>query len=98
MSRDPFISEVEVRLRRLFTASQQGYKASPAERHRLEGFMQAGVFMGLSSNKELAELMGAVHLQIFGKSISERRQESPVQWQGDTHDYSQYDQPTFVRR
>ena len=57
MNRENYLNEVEKRLNRLFTASKEGYKAAPAERHRLEGFMAAGVFMGLVTNAELAKVM-----------------------------------------
>ena len=53
MNKDEFLHEVEKRLSKMFTASKEGYKAAPVERHRLEGFMQAGGFIGVKGAKVL---------------------------------------------
>jgi len=98
MIRENYLSEVEKRLKRIFIAAREGYKVSPVERHRLEGFMSAGVFMGHVTNAELAELMDKVHVNIFGKTIGQRKAELPGSWQEEVIDYSQYDQPTFERK
>lgn len=97
IDREHFLAEVEARLRRLFSSSKSGYRASAMDRHRLEGFMQAGVFMGLCNNQELSTLMEELHLVIFGKSISERQQESPLDWRYERIDYSPFDEPAFTR-
>jgi len=38
MNKGEFLNEVEKRLSKMFTASKEGYKAAPVERHRLEGY------------------------------------------------------------
>jgi len=98
MNRENYLNEVEKRLNRIFTASKEGYKVSPVERHRLEGFMAAGVFMGLVTNAELAKVMNDIHVRLFGKTIQQRKSELPGSWQEEGIDYSFYDQPTFVRK
>ena len=98
MNRENYIKEVEQRLNRIFSASKEGYKASPEERHRLEGFMHAGVFMGLATNAELAKIMDEIHVRIFGKTIQQRKTELASNWQEETIDYGQYEQPTFERK
>jgi hypothetical protein len=98
MNREKYLNEVEKRLNRIFAASKEGYKVSPVERHRLEGFMAAGVFMGLVTNTELAKVMDGIHVQLFGKTIQQRKAELPGSWQEEGIDYSFYDQPTFERK
>ena len=93
----PFLDEVSRRLTALFRANQQGVKPSPQERHRLEGFMQAGVFMELTSNQELSELMERIHQQVFGLSIAERRQQQQSRWPEEEIDFSRYEQPAYQR-
>ncbi len=36
-------------------------------------------------------------MNIFGKTIGQRKAELPGSWQEEGIDYSQYDQPTFER-
>jgi hypothetical protein len=98
MNKGEFLNEVEKRLSKMFTASKEGYKAAPVERHRLEGFMQAGVFIGLVSNAELSELMESVHINVYGQTIAGRREACSTSWQNEAIDYSQYDQPAYIRK
>lgn len=98
MNREHYLSEVEKRLNQIFTASKEGYKTPPIERHRLEGFMAAGVFMSLVSNAELAKVMDDIHMRLFGKTIKQRKAELPGSWQEEGIDYSFYEQPTFERK
>lgn len=98
MNADLFLKEVEKRLTNMFSASKEGYKISVVERHRLEGFMQAGVFMKLTDNSELSKLMDSVHFAIFGKNLQQRQSESSFQWTETTVDYTQYEQPSYERR
>lgn len=92
-----YIHEVEKRLRRMFRASRDGHKAAPAERHRLEGFMQAGTFVGLAASDELKSLMNQVHIDVFGKTIQDRKSELSTPQVPENIDYSQYEQPTYER-
>jgi len=96
-SKEDFIIEVGKRLNRIFSASKEGYKSASEERHRLEGFMNAGIFIGLSSNAELAELMNDNHVQVFGKTIQQRKTELASNWREEVIDYGQYEQPTYER-
>ena len=98
MNREDYLNEVEKRLNRIFTVSKEGYKTPPAERHRLEGFMAAGVFMGLVTNAELAKVMDEIHVRLFGKTIQQRKKELPGSWQEEGIDYGFYDQPTYERK
>ena len=98
MNRENYLNEVEKRLNRIFTASKEGYKTPPVERHRLEGFMAAGVFMGFVTNTELAKLMDEIHVRLFGKTIQQRKAGLPGSGQEEDIDYSFYDQPTFERK
>ncbi len=98
MNRENYINEVEKRLNRMFLASKDGYKAPSIERHRLEGFMNAGVFIGIITNDELSKLMDKIHFSVFGKTIQQRIIDLPDSWQEEITDYSQYDQPTYERK
>ena len=98
MSRENYLSEFEKRLNRLFLASKDGYKASQIDKHRLEGFMNAGVIMGFASNAELSVLMDETHLRVFGKTIQQRKKERSAHFNDVIIDYSGYDQPTFERK
>lgn len=96
-SREEYLEEVETRLARMFRASKDGHKASPVERHRLEGFIQAGSFLGLASKVELQSLMERVHFDIFGKTIDERQSDQAVLWNSEAIDYTQYEAPAYDR-
>jgi len=98
MNKESYLIEIENRLTSHFSAIKDGYKVPGSERHRLEGFMQAAVFMGLANNIELAALMEKAHFSIFEKSIEERRSENTTVWPYENIDYEKYEQPTHERR
>lgn len=85
-------------MHRLFAASKEGYKLPAMERHRLEGFIECGVFLNLATRREMAQLMEQLHLEVFGKTIRERQADQSATWQYDLIDYRAYDRPTFERR
>jgi len=60
--------------------------------------MHAGVVMGFVSNAELSNFMDEIHMQVFGKTIQQRKLERAAQWDDEVIDYSGYDQPTFERK
>ena len=97
MTPDSYIAEIERRLKMHFSAARDGYKLPAADRHRLEGFMQGAIFMGLATRSELAEVMESVHYAVFGMSLSERKIEQPARWQESEVDYSGYDAPAYQR-
>ena len=92
-----FLNEVEKRLTRLFKASREGYKSLDSERHRLEGFINAGVFLGLTTNAEIRQLMERTHQSVFKQSIEERRNQQSTSWSAESINYDYYDIPTFER-
>ena len=98
MSREVFIAEAERRLFTIFSASWEGYKSSADTRHHLEGFIQAGVFLGVVTNAEMRQLMEDVHYSVFGKTIKERNESRPITLQDEDIDYSRYDPPISHRK
>ena len=98
MQKQAYLNEIEARLRRLFSASRDGYRVADAERHRLEGFIQAGVFLRITTNDEVSKVMESIHFSVFGQSISGRKAEKMIIWPETVIDYSQYEQPAFVRK
>ena len=93
-----FTDELVRRIERMCRASKEGYKASALERHRLEGFIEAGVFLGLTTNKDAQGLLETTYEQVFGRPMSERGQPSSSSFDVTVPDYSQYDTPSFVRK
>ena len=96
-NREQYIREVENRLSTMFRASRDGYESPPADKHRLQGFIQAGTFLGLTTREEMQSLMARIHLDVFGKTIAERKSEKGVSWMSENVDYGKYDQPTYER-
>ncbi len=97
MDREKFLAEVDNKLRELFKASKISHRLPDYVKHRCEGFMEAGVFLGLVKKTELRTLMESIHLEVFGKTIDQAKQEKANLWKDDAIDYSIYDLPPSVR-
>ena len=97
MDKHQFSSEVERQLGVIFTAIRAGHKPPELLKHRCEGFMRAGVFMGVVNNVELSDLMEKIHLEVVGMTIQERVAKHKEKWSRELVDYSDFDIPTFER-
>ena len=97
MDKKEYLAEVNKRLTRLFRASKEGYKIPDIDRHRLEGFLHAGIFMKIATPAEMSALLEDVHSSIFGKTIKERKSEVSVSWSDIEIDYDKFDSPTYLR-
>jgi hypothetical protein len=97
MNKDAYIKEVTHRLHMRFSQSKEGVKLPDSNRFRLEGFMQAGVFIGLVSNGEFNHLIEHIHLDVFGQTVAERKEALQGQWQEEAIDYNSYDSPSYQR-
>ena len=97
MEKHQFTSEVERQLRVIFTAIRAGHKPPDMLKHRCEGFMRAGVFMGVMTNVELSDLMEKIYLEVVGMTIQERIANHKEKWSEESVDYSDFDIPTFER-
>jgi hypothetical protein len=97
MDKNDYLAEVSNRLAKLFRASKEGCKIPDIDRHRLEGFLHAGIFMKIATTAETSALLEDVHYSIFGKTIRDRNSEKLVNWSDIEIDYDQFDQPTYLR-
>ena len=97
MNQTRFVYEATRRLTRIYELIKSGQPADPVMLHRVEGFMNAGVFLGLLTNQELNHLIEEVHLNVLGESVQNRQKQSLCRWQPHTPDYSCYETPTYER-
>ena len=96
--RAEFQDELESRIARMCRLSAEGYKSTPMERHRLEGFIQAGVFLGLTSNSDVQTLLDKVYLAVCGKHLKEAGAHV-IEWEADSTSSSckHYESPAYLR-
>jgi hypothetical protein len=97
MQKDQFLDEVRHHLHLIFLGIAEQHRPEPLEKARLEGFMRAGVFLGVTSNTELQALMEEIHFEVFGETIAERALQRKGHPGPDQIDYGQYDSPAIER-
>jgi len=97
MDKKDYLAEISNRLSKMFKASKEGYKIPDVDRHRLEGFMQAGIFIKIATPVEISKLLEDVHYSVFGKSIQDRKLAKPANWSDIEIDYDKFDSPTYLR-
>lgn len=95
---EKFKKEVDARLRMMFNAISEGVQYTEFERARLSGFMQAGVFLGLASKRELDGLITQLHVEELGETIEERRKRKGSECRDLQPDFSTYDTPAYERK
>ena len=97
MDNSDYFAEISNHLTKLFKASKEGYKIPDIDRHRLEGFIHAGIFLNITTRGEMTNLMEQAHYAVFGKTIEERRSDKTISWSDIEIDYVKFDSPTFLR-
>ena len=97
MDKSDYLAEISNRLNKMFKASKEGYKIPDVDRHRLEGFMHAGLFMKIVTPAEMSKLLEDAHYSVFGKTIKDRKTAISANWSDFEIDYDKFDSPTFLR-
>jgi len=97
MNRRGFIEELEKRFMEQFKASKKGNVPSLQDRYKLEGFVEAGIYLSLVRHAEVEELIERVHLLVFRMTRAEHKEKHAASWSQSNIDYSSYDAPTFER-
>lgn len=97
MDKERFLDEVNRQLRIIFNAIREGHKPPEVLKHRCEGFMRAGVFLGVVKNPELSTLMEDLHLDVVGMTIDERMARHRDRYKDEEINYSQYESPSYER-
>lgn len=68
---DRFIAETRQRLATVFEAWALGRDVAPGERLRLEGFMQAGIVLGLATRQQVLACMAEICREYLGEAAME---------------------------
>lgn len=72
MDKKIFVDSCYVQLLSVFEKAKTHQK-DDKQKHRLEGYIQAGKVMGVISGEEAITLMEDAHFEIFGESIESRK-------------------------
>jgi hypothetical protein len=72
MDKKKFIQSCYLQLVDIFQKAKLHQK-DDKQKHRTEGFMQAGKFTGMISNEEAVSLMEKAHYEVFGETIASRK-------------------------
>ena len=75
-------------------------KSKPYERlkNRLDGFIQAGLLVGLLTKVELQKLIDLEHMNAFGMTRKQRQAESQIDTSDTKVNWDVYDTPTIHRK
>ena len=97
MDRERYLHEIESQYHLVCVGLKNGKDLSALERGRFEGFIRAGLLLGVIDNRELQQLLEDIHFQVFGKSIAERKRTRKSLTPEEPMDYGQFDSPAIGR-
>lgn len=72
MDKQDFLTSCYQQLLVIFEKAKSHQK-DDKQKHRTEGYIQAGKVMGLISNDEVKNIMDKAHFDVFGESIESRK-------------------------
>lgn len=70
-SAETFVAELDNRLRHFFSEQADGYDIPPAELYRIEGFIEAGVLLGLCSETTVRQRLIELAEQFSGQRLTD---------------------------
>ena len=88
MNKQSYIDEVNKRLSSFYAVTNTSRGMNLGQKYRLEGFLDAGILMGLVTYKELDEIIEAKHMSILGESITERKERKRYSHKSEQFDLS----------
>ena len=97
MDKERYLKEIRDQYHLVCISLKNGGNLAEIEKGRFEGFMRAGLVLGVVTNKELQQVLEEIHFKVFGKSIAERRNERKTWAPEDAVDYGRYDSPAIGR-
>jgi len=71
-TKEVFQQEALSRLIKLFQHSKTS-KTDQKNKHRLEGFLHAGEYLGLITHEEGIDMLEQAHFEVFGESIKQKQ-------------------------
>ena len=97
MDKEQFFSEVRNQYHLVCVNIKNGNGPSELEKGRFEGFMRAGIMLGVTNKRELEQLLEDVHYKVFNQSIAERKTNRGPGFTDDDIDYGEFERPAIER-
>ena len=71
--KEKFLDDFQVILEDLYKVQRKRGSQNKEKKGFVDGFMHAGILIGLVDIEELQKLIDQVHLDVFGKTLEERK-------------------------
>jgi hypothetical protein len=91
-----YLDGLRSKLRRLYLLEEGEGQKRLALQNNLTGYLDAAIAAELYTKEELQKIIHDVHLEVYGKTVSERRLEK-ADPTSDELDWSYFEQPTWQR-
>jgi hypothetical protein len=72
MPEQKYLNACQFYMRQVYQLTLAG-RPDPAKQHRAEGFIQAGVVLGIFTAQEIQTTVDALHLEVFGETKAQRQ-------------------------
>ena len=93
-----YLKKISEHLAKFYGIENDKSKAYYQLKNRLDGFIEAGLLIGIVDNSELQDLIDAEHMNAFGMTRKQRRAESKLGTKDTKVDWGIYDAPAINRK
>lgn len=97
MNKEDYIKQLRDQAKRIYVQMKAGYRINDSDRYRSEGFINAGIVLGVITREEAKLILEELHQQVIGVSTQQRKAQSKEDW-NEPRDYTSYDSPPFTRK
>jgi len=96
--RTTYLNAIKDHVTELYAVQDSKSESYLRLKNRLDGFMNAGLVIGIASKAELQDIVEKVHMSVFGLTIKQRSVELKLGSKTTEVDWDIYDTPTIHRK
>jgi len=93
-----YLKKISEYLAKFYSIDNDKSKAYYQLKNRLDGFIEAGLLIGIVDNGELQDLIDTEHMNAFGMTRKQRRADSKLGAKDTKVDWGIYDAPAINRK
>ena len=96
--RTTYLNAIKDHVTELYSVQDSKSETYMRLKNRLDGFIHAGLVIGIASNAEIKDIVEKVHMNVFGMTIKQRGVELKLGGKVAEVNWDLYDTPTIHRK
>ncbi len=93
-----FTSKITSKLEKFYGLDESASTKKYSLGDEIEGFLEAGILLGVITKEEFLTIADDIHYSIHGKSLNQRIIETRTGLKSDERVWDKYNEPSYIRK